>query len=125
MIIGIGTDIVNINTITRLVKRYDQRFISKVYTPAEQEYCDSKKNKFQHYAVRFAGKEALLKALGKGLRDGIQWKDIEFINDDLGRPNLVHHGEVSKLIQNSNVKHSHVTFSHTEDLAIAFIILEE
>ncbi|MEE4310615.1 MAG: holo-ACP synthase [candidate division KSB1 bacterium] len=125
MITGIGTDIVSIKKIESLIVTYKQRFIQKIYTKAEQKYCEARVDRFQHYAVRFAAKEALLKSLGTGLRNGIKWKDMEFLNDDLGKPCLIHHGAVSNMIHTRGIRHIHITFSHAEDMAIAFIVLED
>ena len=124
MIKGIGIDLVEIKRIKQSLQRYNYRFIKRVYTAPEIEYCESKVNKYQHYAVRFAGKEALFKAMGSGLRNGISWQDIEFINDELGKPQPNCGGKLAQLIDQLGVNRIFVSFSHTADFAVAIVVLE-
>ena len=84
MIIGIGTDIVEVNRIRKSVEQYDERFLNKIFTEVELKYSMKKKNKFQHLAGRFAAKEAVSKAFGTGLSQGLSLQHIEVTNDDLG-----------------------------------------
>lgn len=118
MIFGIGIDIIEVS---RLDKANIQK---KVFTTNEIEYCEQKRFKAQYYAVRFAAKEAFLKALGTGLRDGIIWKDIEVVNDELGKPSIVLHQKAKELFEKLHISNIHVSLSHIKDLAIAVVILE-
>ena len=95
MKITCGTDIIEISRIRQSIEKIGENFLNRVYTFNEIEYCESKKKqKYQHYAARFAAKEAVFKAISKDLEDKykINWKDIEIINNSLGRPDVFIHG---------------------------------
>ncbi|MBT5187178.1 MAG: holo-ACP synthase [Kordiimonadaceae bacterium] len=87
-IIGLGNDLVNINRIEKSISRFDGRFIKRVYTDVEINYCTSKGNKAANFAKRFAAKEACSKALGTGFAEGVYWKDMGVVNDAFGKPTL-------------------------------------
>ena len=123
MIIGCGIDLVNIKRIENIILKWGDNFICKVFTPCEKEYCEGKANKYQSYAGKFAAKEALLKALGIGLR-GVKWKEIEIVNDDYGQPSLNLHGKLIKIAFDKRVKSCCLSISHTSEIAIAEVILE-
>lgn len=118
---SIGVDICDIQRIRDLEQNQGKRFLQKVFTPDEIDYCAKKVTKHASYAARFAAKEALLKALGTGLRDGFLWKDIEVKNDDLGKPFFEFHGQTADVISERIV---HLSLSHTDRDAIAFVIIE-
>ncbi|MBN2013348.1 holo-ACP synthase [candidate division KSB1 bacterium] len=124
MIIGIGIDIVDISRLEASMVRYGHRFADRLFTATEQAYCEKMAAKFQHYAARFAGKEAFLKAAGTGLRDGISWHDMEFSNDDLGKPVVSYYGKLAENLDMLNVTAAHVSFSHTGTNAVAVVVLE-
>lgn len=124
MILGIGIDIVDISRISSSIEKYKQRFIARIFTEDEIDYCNSKANKNQHYAVRFAGKEAFFKALGSGVRDGITWHDVEFSNDKLGKPILHHRGKASEIMKSLGAQRAHVSFTHSNTSAAAVIVIE-
>lgn len=86
MIQGLGNDIIEIERMQKAIDRQGQRFLDRIFTPAEQQYCKRHNKAARHFAGRFAAKEAILKALGTGLRQGISWLDIEIINDGNGKP---------------------------------------
>ncbi len=86
MILGLGNDIIEISRIDRAIKRYGQKFLDKVFTPQEQKYCLKYSESERHFSGRFAAKEAIVKALGSGFREGITWLDIEIVNDSHGKP---------------------------------------
>lgn len=101
------------------------RFCTRVFTAAEREYCDTRgANAAQHYAARFAAKEAVLKALQTGWRGGISWRDVEIASRDLGAPYLILHGKVKELFDSSGATVAHLSLSHTGGHAIAQVILE-
>ena len=120
MIIGIGTDIVDVQRMRQAVERFGDRFIRRVFSENEITYSEGKVNRFQHLAVRFGAKEALLKAMGTGLRDGILWHEIEIRNDELGKPKIFCLGKCLE-----KLKHIHVSLSHTEKYGVATVILEK
>lgn len=120
-ILSIGVDICDINRIETLLSRYGGRILDRLYTSGEITYCNRKKPKFESFAARFAAKEAFLKALGTGLRDGIQWKDIEVLNDPLGKPYFCLYNKAQEQIGDRKVL---LSLSHTAENAIAFVIIQ-
>lgn len=115
-----GTDIIEINRIKESIEKLGENFCNKIYTKKEIEYCESKKNmKYQHYAARFAGKEAIFKAISKILQDkySITWTDVEILNDKNGRPKI-------NFINNKldEIKDIDISLSHCKDYAIANVI---
>lgn len=115
-----GTDIIEINRIKESIEKLGENFCNKIYTKKEIEYCESKKNmKYQHYAARFAGKEAIFKAISKILQDkySITWTDVEILNDKNGRPEI-------NFINNKldEIKDIDISLSHCKDYAIANVI---
>ena len=101
------------------------RFAERVFTAAERAYCDSRGVvAAQHYAARFAAKEAALKALQTGWRGGISWQDVEIASRDSGAPYLILHGPVEELFEKSGAAAAHLSMSHTSEHAIAQVVLE-
>jgi holo-[acyl-carrier protein] synthase len=124
MIVGIGIDIIEVARIREVLQR-TPRFRERVFTPAERSYCDSRAVvAAQHYAARFAAKEAMLKALQTGWRGGISWQDVEVASHDSGAPFLILQGEVKRLFENSGATTAHLSISHTSEHAIAQVVLE-
>jgi holo-[acyl-carrier protein] synthase len=124
LIIGCGIDLVKIERIEKIIKKWGDNFIFRIFTPIEREYCEKKKdNKYQSYAGRFAAKEALLKSLGLGLR-GVNWKEIEIDNNELGQPVIVTSGKLKNIASAKEVSKYFIAISHTKDYAIAQVILE-
>lgn len=124
MIVSIGIDIIEVARIREVLLR-TPRFTERVFTRAEREYCDSRGVvAAQHYAARFAAKEAALKALQTGWRGGISWQDVEVSARDSGAPYLIFTGEVLTVFQKSNATAAHLSLSHTSEHAIAQVILE-
>lgn len=120
MILGVGTDIVAIPRVAKVLQRFPQRFTDKILAPIEQrETMDA-----AYVAKRFAAKEAALKALGTGLRGGIQWTDLQVLNDALGKPQLKLQGAAAALAAQRGVTQLHVSLSDERDYALAFVILE-
>jgi holo-[acyl-carrier protein] synthase len=102
-----------------------RRFAERVFTPAERAYCDSRGAvAAQHYAARFAAKEAALKALQTGWRGGISWQDVEVASRESGAPFLIFHGPVRELFERSGATAAHLSLSHTGEHAIAEVVLE-
>lgn len=124
LIVGCGIDLVKIERIEKIIKRWGDNFIFRIFTPLEIEYCEKKKgNKFQSYAGKFAAKEALLKALGLGLREA-NWKEIGIKNDELGQPIIDTSGKLKNIASAKGVSKYFITISHSKDYAIAQVILE-
>jgi holo-[acyl-carrier protein] synthase len=124
MIVSIGIDIIEVARIREVLLR-TPRFRERVFTASEREYCDSRGAvAAQHYAARFAAKEAALKALQTGWRGGISWHDIEITSLDSGAPILTFEGEVKRLMENSGATAAHLSMSHTSEHAIAEVVLE-
>ncbi len=96
MILGIGTDLVQIQRIEQAITRYEARFIQRIFTQAEQKVCSTHKINFSCFAKRFAAKEAVVKALGRGMREGIWFTDIEVLNDSVGKPTINLTGEAER-----------------------------
>ncbi|GAB4364676.1 MAG: holo-[acyl-carrier-protein] synthase [Calditrichia bacterium] len=117
---GIGIDIIEVNRIEEIIDRYGDKFLRKIFTPAEIQYCSSKIDSAS-YAARFATKEAVFKSTGLGLRDGMRWVDVEVVNDQAGKPRVNLHGRTAEILKGKKI---HVSISHTRDLAIAIIIIE-
>jgi holo-[acyl-carrier protein] synthase len=124
VIISIGIDIIEVARIREVLLR-TPRFADRVYTAAERAYCDSRGVvAAQHYAARFAAKEAALKALQTGWRGGISWQDIEVAARESGAPYLIFSGEVLAVYKKFGATATHLTISHTSEHAIAQVILE-
>ena len=115
---GIGIDIAEVERIGQLVETHEQ-FLTRVYTEQEINYCIKKKNKYQHFAARFAAKESVLKALGVGLSGDIKWTDIEVVHESSGRPKINTYGAVRKIVEQRKIKEILVSLSHTSLYAIA------
>ena len=125
MIVSIGIDIIEVARIREVLTR-TPRFAERVFTEAERSYCDSRGAvAAQHYAARFAAKEAALKALQTGWRGGIGWQDVEIASRESGAPYLILHGEVKMLFEKSGASSAHLSISHTSEHAIAQVVLEK
>ena len=124
MISGIGTDIIEIKRVERLLSRYGTRFSKRILTSSEHQKFATHPHPANFIAMRFAAKEACVKALGTGFRDGIGYVQINITNDELGKPQLQYSGKVAKLISARSIKQSHISLSDERKYAIAFVVLE-
>jgi holo-[acyl-carrier protein] synthase len=125
MIVAIGIDIIEVTRIREALLR-TERFRERVFTESERAYCDSRDAvAAQHYAARFAAKEAALKALKTGWSGGISWQDVEVALLESGAPYLVLHGQVQELFMASGATVAHLSLSHTSEHAIAQVVLEK
>lgn len=124
MIVGIGIDTEDIERIREAIERHGARFINRVYTPNEIEYVESKANKWERYAARFAAKEAAMKAIGTGWDRGVTWRDAEIVNEPNGCPTLVLHGRGKEIAEGKGCTRTWVSLSHTKGRAVAQVILE-
>jgi holo-[acyl-carrier protein] synthase len=121
-VVGIGTDIIECLRIAQMIERHGDLFINRVFTPHEIRYCSSRKQATQHYAGRWAAKEAVLKALGTGWRKGISWRDIEVRNDGLGKPVVGLRGGARDLIERNGIHEMLVSISHCRSHAMAYAL---
>ena len=122
-ILGHGIDIIETSRIRRSVDEHGQRFLDRVFTPAEQRYCARNvKRYFEHLAGRFAAKEAVLKVLGTGWRGGIAWTDIEILPEPSGQPKITLSGECDRIARDRGISRWHVSISHIETHATASAI---
>ena len=119
-VIGIGTDIVECLRIAQMIERHGELFISRVYTEFEIGYCSSRKAATQHYAGRWAAKEAVLKAIGTGWRRGISWRDIEVRNDGGGKPTVALRGGARDVVEQLGIQQMLISISHCRSHATAF-----
>jgi holo-[acyl-carrier protein] synthase len=124
MIYGIGIDLIEIDRILQALTRTGQRFVERVFTESEQQYCRRQRRSEACYAVRFAAKEAFLKAFGTGLRQYMRWRDIEVQRDALGKPRLYIYGFLREQCTSQEIRHIHLSLSHSATMAIAQVILE-
>ena len=124
MILGIGIDTVEIGRFQRFLDEDNQALLDRLFAPAEQEYCHPRKQAASCLAARFAAKEAFVKAMGTGLRDGICWTEIEVCNDQLGKPLLKLSGRALQLFSEQGASAAHLSLSHDGGHAIAQVILE-
>ena len=99
MIIGLGSDIIDARRIGRVIDKYGERFLNRIYTPAERAKADSRKNRVETYAKRYAAKEACAKALGTGFRRGVFWRDLGVVNLPGGKPSMKLTGGALKRLQ--------------------------
>ena len=126
-IVGIGVDMAEVARIREAIERprTGARFRARVFTPAEQAYCEQRgRGRHESYAARFAAKEAAMKALGTGWGSGVGWLDVEVIRSPEGRPTVVLHGGAAALARALGVTQWHLALAHTADLAIAHVVAE-
>lgn len=121
-VIGIGTDIVECLRIAQMIERHGELFLTRVFTPREIEYCSARKAATQHYAGRWAAKEAILKALGTGWSRGIRWRDMEIRNDVAGKPSVALGGEARDLCERLGIGDMLISISHCRTHATALAV---
>jgi len=124
MVIGIGTDLIEIARIEQSVARFGQRFLERVFTPREIAYCQRKKNAAESLAARFAAKEAGAKALGTGISHGVGWLEIEVGREPGGRPTLELSGRAAERAREMGVTRVSLSLTHSRDVALAVVVME-
>ncbi|MGL4513647.1 MAG: holo-ACP synthase [Lacipirellulaceae bacterium] len=124
-IVGIGADIIECLRIAQMIERHGELFIARVYTEHEIAYCSERKAATQHYAGRWAAKEAVLKALGTGWVKGIGWRDVEVRNAPSGAPSVRFHGGAREVLERSGIQRVHLSISHCRSHATAYAIAED
>jgi len=123
LIFGIGNDIIEVKRVGLQLEK-NNGFKEKIFTENEIEYCYSKKNFAENFAGRWAAKESFFKAIGTGWRGGLAFSEIEIVNDELGKPDIILHGKARDYIKNAGVKNIFITISHIKEMASAVVILE-
>ena len=125
MAILCGVDIVEVERIKRTLEKNGNSFKNKVFTDREVDYCEKKNSaKYQCYAARFAAKEAVSKAFGTGLSGGLSWKDIEVVNDPLGKPSVILSGKGKELFEKLGAVSISLSLSHEKEYAVAYAVIE-
>ena len=124
MIVGTGIDIAEVPRIAAAIERFGERFLRRVFTESEIRYCDSKANRIERYAARFAAKEAAFKALGTGWRKGVRWLDVEVTHQASGKPELVLTGRAQDVAKELGVARMALSISHADRYVVAQVIFE-
>ncbi len=122
MIVGTGIDIAEVDRIAHSIERFGRRFVERIFTPDEIRYCESKANKAERYAGRFAAKEAAMKALGTGYSRGVHWVGIEVVRRH-GHPQLQFHDGAARRFAEMGGTRGLLTLTHSRELAIAHVLL--
>jgi holo-[acyl-carrier protein] synthase len=123
MIFGVGIDLIEVARIAKQVTA-GRRFVDRIFTEVEIAYCEGKKNSAQNYAARFAAKEAFLKAIGMGWQKGLGFKDVEVVNNSLGKPELVLYGKARELAESHQITNIQVSLTHLKEMAGAVVVVE-
>lgn len=123
MIYGIGIDLIEVKRVARLIEG-GIRFKERIYTARERAYCDQKRHGSQNYAARFAAKEAFFKALGTGWRGGLTFQDVEILNDERGKPEIVLHNKAREAAERLRISRIHVSLTHIKEMASSVVTLE-
>ncbi|MEK6645339.1 MAG: holo-ACP synthase [Candidatus Firestonebacteria bacterium] len=119
----IGLDIVEVVRVKRAICKYGDKFINRIYTPAEIKYCKEKVNPYTHFTGRFAAKEAILKALPEGWQGKLKWTDIEIKNNSTGNPRIILKGTALKFCHRKKIKKIKITISHEKNYAVALAMV--
>jgi len=125
VIVGIGIDVVEIARVRRLLERWGDRFLQRVFTPEEVAYAQRRHDPAEHLAARFAAKEATLKALGTGLSMGVRWREMEVRRARGQRPVLTLAGRTAALGAERGIRRLHVSLTHDAGLALAQVLAED
>ncbi len=123
MVLGLGIDIIEISRIKESIDEYGESFLQKVYTPKEIEYCSAKANKYQHFAARFAAKEAVYKAFNTSNQEGLSWQDIEITNEPSGMPIVKLNGKLKSFL--SKDKDLKISISHSDNFVTCVAIIDQ
>jgi holo-[acyl-carrier protein] synthase len=121
VIVGVGIDLIRIERVEAALNRFGERFVSRVLGPREIEHCLRRRRLAEQVAMRFAAKEAFMKAVGLGLTGGMRWADIEVVPDRRGKPNLVLSGEAARVCGEAA---AHLSLTHEAGLAMATVVLD-
>ena len=125
MVLGLGTDLIETSRVQESMSRFGQRFLERIFTAGEIAYCMRKKNAAESFAARFAAKEAGAKALGTGISRGVSWKELEVRREASGRPVLHLTGRAAELATAMGVRRVKLSLTHSRDLAMAVVVVED
>ena len=125
MVYGIGVDLVDIRRMEKVIDRWGDRFIHRVFTDAEMEICYARSSPISAFSLRFAAKEAFSKAIGLGMKKGIRWRDIEVFHFPGGRPGLRLHGKSREICDKEKITGFHLSLSDERDYGVAMVVLEK
>ena len=125
MVLGVGTDLIEIERVEQSIERFGARFLNRIFTPAEIAYCQAKRSSAESFAARFAAKEAGAKALGTGISRGVSWKEIEVLRHPGEAPVLHCSGKAAQRAQALGIARFQLSITHTRGLALAFVIAED
>lgn len=123
MIYGVGIDLVKVSRMKEMSKKWQDKFFQRVFTQSEIAYCKEKKNPYLSLSVRFAAKEAVIKAIGS--RAFIDMTDIEVMNSDTGKPSIKIDGKLQDFFKEKGIKHCHLSLSHEREYGVAYVVLEK
>ena len=118
-IFGIGIDVVEVERVASSMDEFGERFVSRIFTPLEQEYCEKQKRPEIHYAARFAAKEAIAKAFGTGIGEDLSWLDMEIRRRNSGEPELFLLGDGAKFAEANNISQVKISLTHAQHYAAA------
>ncbi len=124
MIVGIGVDLCEVERMEAAIARHGERFLARIYTKAERAYCESKPNRMERFAGRFAAKEAAMKAIGTGWSRGVGWRDFEVTRAASGQPVICFHGAARRVAEELGVRRALVSITHIKSMALAQVVLE-
>ena len=125
MVVGVGTDMIEIARIERSVERYGELFLQRVFTAGEIAYCQRKKNASESFAARFAAKEAGAKALGTGISRGVAWRELEVTRAPGQRPELHLHGRAAEIAEKLGIRRLSLSLTHSRDMSLAVVVAED
>ncbi len=124
MILGTGIDVMDPHRLRRGAEKWGDRLLDRLFTPGERAHCEGRAEPWPSFAARFAAKEAFVKALGLGIREGLAWAQVEVATGELGKPELVLRGRAAEILAERKITRTHLSLSHQEGLAVAMVILE-
>jgi holo-[acyl-carrier protein] synthase len=124
MVVGVGTDLIEIARIANSIDRFGERFLRRIFTPREIAYCQTKKNAAESFAARFAAKEAGAKALGTGISRGVGWLELEVAREPSGKPRLELSGRAAEWARRLGVGRTSLSLTHSRDVALAVVVME-
>lgn len=125
MVLGLGTDLIEIDRIEQSIRRFGDAFLQRIFTPGEIAYCDRKKNAAESFAARFAAKEAGAKALGTGISRGVGWREFEVRRAPGERPELYISGRAQEIARTLGVRRLSLSLSHSRSISIAVVVAED
>jgi len=125
MVVGLGVDIIQNNRIQSIVEKWGDKFLKKIFTDYELEFIKKHNQKTQRYASNYAAKEAVVKALGTGFRNGIRFRNIELKRDNMGKPFIELAGTTKNFADDRGINKIHTTISHEKDYSVAVVIFED